>query len=378
MSTCTSDHGPDYGPAALAARAEITDVILRYCHATDRRQWWLMDTVFHEDATCHLSVIGGSWRKFVEQAEALLQPVGVTHHQVGNIQIALEGDVAHAETYATAFHRVPADAAPGGPFGGTGEAYDALVGLRYIDRHERRGGVWRIAERRTAATFRHYQPVNEGGLANIPVESLGQWGDADVSLPVVAAWRGQQPPQEAYTLDELSARAEIADVVHLYCHAVDRHRWELMDAAFHPDATSRFLDATRTVPEFVQSGRNLLGPLTDTHHQTGNMLITLDGDQAWAETYVTAFHAVPTTAPRGTFWGGRDEPYEGVAGGRYVDRLERRDGAWRIAHRTVVYDWDRFDAVGERPEGLPEATFAENANHGCRSTEDFSYRRLGC
>ena len=25
--------------------------------------------------------------------------------------------------------------------------------------------------------------------------------------------------------------------------------------------------------------------------------------------------------------------------GRYVDRFERRDGEWRIARRTVVYDW---------------------------------------
>jgi hypothetical protein len=83
----------------------------------------------------------------------------------------------------------------------------------------------------------------------------------------------------------------------------------------------------------------MLGPLTGTHHQTGNMLIRVEGDTAWAETYVTAFHAVPTTAPPGTFWGGRDEPYEGVAGGRYVDRLERRDGRWKIAERQTLVEW---------------------------------------
>ncbi|ODT88605.1 nuclear transport factor 2 family protein [Phenylobacterium sp. SCN 70-31] len=328
----------DYGLAALAARAEISDVIHRYCHATDRRRWWLMDTVFHEDATCHLSVIGGSWREFVEQGAALLAPVGVTHHQVGNIQIALEGDVAHAETYITAFHQVPADAPPGGPFGGTGEAYDAIFGARYIDRFERRGGVWRIAERRSAAEFRHYQPVNEGGLSETPMRFRGQWGDDDVSLPVVAGWRGETAPRKPDTLEELAARAEIADVVNRFCHMVDRHRWELVDDVFHRDATSRFLEAVRTIPQVMESARTMLGPLTGTHHQTGNMLITVDGDQAWAETYVTAFHAVPTTAPQ-TFWGGRDEPYEGVAGGRYIDRLERRDGRWKIAERQTLVEW---------------------------------------
>ena len=33
--------------------------------------------------------------------------------------------------------------------------------------------------------------------------------------------------------------------------------------------------------------------------------------------------------------------------GRYVDRFERRHGEWRIAARTVVYDWIE---ERERPE----------------------------
>jgi hypothetical protein len=345
---------PDYSAAALAARAEIADVIHRYCHATDRRRWWLMDSVFHEDATCHLSVIGGSWREFVKQGAALLEPVGVTHHQVGNIQIALDGEVAHAETYVTAFHRVPADAPPGGPFGGTGEAYDAIFGARYIDRFERRAGVWRIAERRSAAEFRHYQPVNEGALADVPMKFRGQWGDDDVSLPVIQGWRGASQAAQAVSLEELAARAEIADVVNRFCHVVDRHRWELMDTVFHDDGTTRFLDAVRHWPQMVESGKAMLGPMTGTHHQTGNMLIKVEGDTAWAETYVTAFHAVPPTAPHAGFWDGRDEPYEGVAGGRYVDRLERRDGRWKIAERQTLVEWRndrpvRDGALGQAP-----------------------------
>jgi len=219
------------------------------------------------------------------------------------------------------------------------KAYDAVFGARYIDRFERRDGVWRIAVRRSAAEYRHYRPVNEGELANVPDRLRGQWGDDDVSAPVVAGWREAPKARDAQTLDLLAARAEIADVVNRFCHMVDRHRWELMDSVFHDDATSRFLDSVRSMDEVRASGRAMLGPLTGTHHQTGNMLIRVDGDTAWAETYVTAFHAVPTTAPPGTFWGGRDEPYEGVAGGRYVDRLERRDGRWKIAERQTLVEW---------------------------------------
>lgn len=348
---------PDYSAASLSARAEITDVIYRYCHATDRRQWWLMDSVFHEDATCHLSVIGGSWREFVKQGEALLTHVGVTHHQIGNILIAVDGDVAHTESYLTAFHRVPADAPSGGPFGGTGEAYDAVFGARYCDRFEKRNGVWRIAMRQSAAEFRHYRPVNEGGLADVPAKHRGLWGDDDAAFPVVAAWRGVPQAQDSQTLELLAARAEIADVVNRFCHMVDRQRWELIDTVFHADGTSRFLDSVRTIPQVEQSGRTMLGPLTGTLHQTGNILIRIEGDTAWAETYVTAFHAVPTTAPSGTFWGGRDEPYEGLAGGRYVDRLERRDGRWKIAERQTLVEWRHDQPVREGGLGQVPAQF---------------------
>ncbi len=27
-------------------------------------------------------------------------------------------------------------------------------------------------------------------------------------------------------------------------------------------------------------------------------------------------------------------------GGRYLDKLEKRDGEWRIAARIMIYDWD--------------------------------------
>jgi hypothetical protein len=348
--------GSGYGLEALAARAEITDVIYRYCHAADRRQWWLMDTVFHEDATCQLSVIGGPWREFVKQGEALLSKIGVTHHQVGNILIALDGDVAHTETYLTAFHRVPADAPPGGPFGGTGEAYDAVFGARYVDRFEKRAGVWRIARRQAAAEYRHYRPVAEGALSQTPENFRGQRGDDDVARPLSAPWRGGGAAAKP-DLQLLSDRAEIADVVNRFAHMVDRHRWDLVDQVFHKDATSRFLNSVRTVDEFLANGRNLLGPLSGTLHQTGNMLIDVQGDTAWCETYVTAFHAVPTTAPQGAFWGGRDEPYEGLAGGRYVDRLERREGRWRIAERQTLVEWRHDQPVRDGGLGDVPAQF---------------------
>ena len=34
-----------------------------------------------------------------------------------------------------------------------------------------------------------------------------------------------------------------------------------------------------------------------------------------------------------------------IAAVRYVDRMERRDGEWRIAKRVMVLDWHRVEPV---------------------------------
>lgn len=330
---------------SLAARAEIEDVIHRYCHATDRRRWWLMDSVFHEDATCTLTSIGGGWREFTAQGAALLEHVDSTQHQVGNILIAFDGETAHVETYVTAFHAIPADAPPGGGFGGTGEAHEVMLGARYIDRFERRAGLWRIADRRLLVEWRNHRPVNEGGLAGVPGQARGQRDDG-LSDVVVEAWRTNTPAPHVDP-SRLADRAEIADVITRFCHAVDRNRWDLMPSVFHEDGKTVFMGAEKPWREMVAGARITMGALTRTHHQIGNMLFAFDGDTAVVETYVTAYHRVPPTAPADAFWDGRAKDYEGVAGGRYLDVLERRDGRWLMAeHRTFV-EWRHDHEVSE-------------------------------
>ena len=148
----------DYAPAGLAARMEILDRINLYFHAADRRRWHLMAHVFHDDATWNMSAVGGqTWRDTTAVCDALFaERLKVTHHQLGNVLIRLDGETAFSEIYATAYHRVRADAPPGGLFGGTGYEYDLIGGLRYCDRFERRG--WAVAHRGPARRVRMAAP----------------------------------------------------------------------------------------------------------------------------------------------------------------------------------------------------------------------------
>jgi len=137
------------------------------------------------------------------------------------------------------------------------------------------------------------------------------------------------------------ARAAIADVSARYCHVIDRRLWDRMGACFHDDATYKFGAIDGGWRDFVAAARTVIDPLRISHHQTGNMLIRVDGNRADAETYFTAYHRVASDAPAGAPLPGTGSDYDVIIAGRYIDRFECRGSDWRIAHRTGVSDWRR-------------------------------------
>ena len=163
------------------------------------------------------------------------------------------------------------------------------------------------------------------------------------------------------TLQRLADEAAIRDVLARYARAVDRMDWELLRSCYHADATDVHGGVTFTLDEFVAYLQERLPKSSRTFHFLGQQLIDVEGDVAWAETYCIARH--------------RDEP-EGAPPEdlevcvRYSDRLERRAGEWRLAHRVVVYDLGRIAPL------LHESPFAAVARYqGARDRSDPTYRR---
>lgn len=73
--------------------------------------------------------------------------------------------------------------------------------------------------------------------------------------------------------------------------------------------------------------------ITNTQHVLGQSYIELDDDTAKVETQVVSYHRVNMGPENG------GEERDTCIGGRYLDRFEKRDGDWRIAERTMLYDW---------------------------------------
>ena len=161
----------------------------------------------------------------------------------------------------------------------------------------------------------------------------------------------------AKTIEALLAESEIKDVHLRFCRANDRRDQELMRSCFHADAEIE-LHETLNVEAFLALGRAVLGRYTVTWHKASNQLVEVDGDAAWAEHYTTSTHriAADETGPERDF----------VAFGRYVDRMERRNGEWRIARRKMILDFIRTDPVPPSPPGF-------GTGGGARDRSDPSY-----
>jgi hypothetical protein len=162
-------------------------------------------------------------------------------------------------------------------------------------------------------------------------------------------------------LAKLVDKQEIHDVLMRYCRGIDRCDEELLRSVYHPDATDNHGQFNGTAADFIPWALQALRRDERTTHFLCNELIEVQGDTAHCESYLFAVHRRKTKNGTAT--------KDLIFGGRYVDRFERREGVWKIAHRQVILEWSRLDLV-------EESYSLEHSVIGQRSREDAVYKRL--
>jgi hypothetical protein len=130
----------------------------------------------------------------------------------------------------------------------------------------------------------------------------------------------------------LRDRQEILDCINRYSRALDRHDTEMMTTGvYHPDGLDEHGAARFNNPQafmdWINEGHDR--HFTAHHHHITVHNCDLDGDTAHTESYVILMLS-PTFEPQKKNW---------ILSGRYIDRLEKRDGKWKIALRTSVIEW---------------------------------------
>ncbi len=162
-------------------------------------------------------------------------------------------------------------------------------------------------------------------------------------------------------LDNLADRQDILDCLNRFCRGMDRFDQELFLSAFHSDATIAagvFVGGPTALYDWAKALHDQ-GQVA-THHGLLNHNCEIQGSTAHTETYYM-------------FVGRNRDDSNWIAGGRYIDRLERRDGAWRIALRTNVIEWSGVLPTMPLPFSDVPDIYVNGAP--VRSKDDPSYQR---
>jgi len=138
-------------------------------------------------------------------------------------------------------------------------------------------------------------------------------------------------------LRRLLDEGEIRRCILRYCHGTDRLDWQLVVDCYVPGASDdhgSFNGPVEKLADWLADKSRHRGA---KQHYIANQLIEIAGDAAVCESYYFCYIEF-TGDPE---FGGTEDPTAVIMGGRYVDRLARYQGEWRIARRTVLVDWSR-------------------------------------
>jgi hypothetical protein len=132
--------------------------------------------------------------------------------------------------------------------------------------------------------------------------------------------------------DDLRAlvdRGKIRHCLERLARGEDRRDAALIAASLWPDSITDYGVFKGSFDEYLAWVVPGAEAITNTQHVLGQTYVELAGDRARAETQVVSYHRVDM---------GEGE-HDTCIGGRYLDLFEQRGGEWRIAERTMLYDW---------------------------------------
>lgn len=139
--------------ARLLAKDAIREVLMRYARAVDTADLALIRSVYWPEATDNHGNFNGNAMEFAEFAVGVLKGFRITMHYMTNVSIDFPADgQADVQCYFYAHHEHVLAAGESGP------AMVTVIGGRYLDRFEERGGEWRILARDVTMDWSDHRP----------------------------------------------------------------------------------------------------------------------------------------------------------------------------------------------------------------------------
>ena len=133
-------------------------------------------------------------------------------------------------------------------------------------------------------------------------------------------------------MQEIKDKQDIYELSCKYARGLDRLDSKLFRSVFFDDAYCEYGFFNGNPDEFTKFCMSALNNHESNHHMIGNVLIEIEGEEAFGEVYFNAFHKVKNDK------GALDDL---IIAGRYIDKYQKRRGQWKIIYRSEAIDWSR-------------------------------------
>jgi len=143
-----------------------------------------------------------------------------------------------------------------------------------------------------------------------------------------------------------------AEVLTRYCRALDWLDGEALKKVFAADADIDYGFFRGRGDAFIPAVMEIEHGFARRWHFVANAIIRVTGDNAEAECYGLAAGVSSKDGRMVT----------DLFGGRYLDRIARRDGQWLITWRQYVLDWQHSFAADTATEALPGLMWSTGFN----------------
>jgi hypothetical protein len=165
----------------LLDRQALADLAAAYCRAVDRREFALLEALYHPDAVHdHGAMFRGAPDAFIAWLQQSPRDL-ITQHFIGNALYTTHGDKAEGEIYALNYHVI-------------GGERDYVAGGRYLDHYIRENGRWWIWSRKRLVDWTYEGPSAPAPTAQGLTRGVnGPDDDSYKTLPNLAAfWSGRR------------------------------------------------------------------------------------------------------------------------------------------------------------------------------------------
>jgi SnoaL-like domain len=165
---------------------QLQKLVHTYCRAVDRGDIDGLRNLYHHDAVdAHGGFSAGTAEQFLQQLATARPHIRYMQHNITTVNFAVNGNAAEGEIYTIAVHTLAA----------SGRDIDVIIGGRYLDKYEKREGVWKIAERTIVTDWAQVRDPSTMEL-NHPITKDTLKGSLDANDPSYQFFSmfGSSPP----------------------------------------------------------------------------------------------------------------------------------------------------------------------------------------